>query len=520
MKKRKGVSLIVLIITIIVVIILAAAVILALSKDGGIINKARYAKDEYNKIEYRDRINEAYTIVKNKQEMQGKPDREIFEEVKKSLNFEKAKYEICDKSMNITTKEGYEYTILGDGYIYDEKVVVLDIAEGNIDLYSNGYKQYTGALQGLNQNGATSFTGKYIITGTTTENVVRVCDEGKYDITIKDLKIDVGSSGDYANSSFNANAGSKAQNCYVNIALDGNNVLYSKGMAGIQFCGGNKNNVVETNRSTLTISGDGALDTECKSGYDGAGIGGNYNSVPVCDIVINSGNIKAIGKSSGCGIGGGLRQPLGNITINGGKIIANGGYASGIGGDSVVINGGELEFHGGEYGNAIISSKKLEINCGKIIAGTWSAYDAILSPNIEILGGTFNIQSLKKSGIVCKDGGNIKISGGNILVNAKENNISTYNNSTSVPYTPTNGTDEIYLTQIKLPNDTANQKIESITTSDNLQYGVKDMYTLEDGMLYLYLPIGTREITIKVNGKVYAEEVETSQAGNCTIFSE
>ena len=45
-KVKKGISLIVLIITIIVVIILAAAVILSLSKDGGIINKARYAKDE------------------------------------------------------------------------------------------------------------------------------------------------------------------------------------------------------------------------------------------------------------------------------------------------------------------------------------------------------------------------------------------------------------------------------------------------------------------------------------------
>ena len=121
-KVKKGISLIVLIVTIIVVIILAAVIILTISRDGGIINKARYAKDEYNKIEYRDRINEAYTIVKNKQEMQGKIDREIFEEVKKSLNFDKAKYEISEKSMNITTKEGYEYTLTGDGKTYKGEV--------------------------------------------------------------------------------------------------------------------------------------------------------------------------------------------------------------------------------------------------------------------------------------------------------------------------------------------------------------------------------------------------------------
>ena len=117
-------------------------------------------------------------------------------------------------------------------------------------------------------------------------------------------------------------------------------------MAGIHFCGGSADTLVETERSTLTIEGNGYLDTECKAGYDGAGIGGNYNAgVPVCDIVINSGNIKAIGRSFGYGIGGGLRQPAGNVTINGGIIYtySNGDYAGGLAGSDIIINDGVLE---------------------------------------------------------------------------------------------------------------------------------------------------------------------------------
>ena len=302
-KLKKGISLIVLIITIIVVIILAAVVILSLSKDGGIINKARYAKDEYNKIEYRDRINEAYTIVKNKQEMQGKPDREIFEEVKKSLNFDKAKYEISDKSMNITTKEGYEYTLIGDGKVYDEKVAILDIADGNIDLYSNGYKQYTGALERLNKNGSTSFTGKYLITGTTTENVVRVCDEGTYNITIKDLNIDVSNSSTNQ-SPFSTNAGMKATGCFAYLNLEGNNVFKGKSSPGLKAGGGTPNVDGVTNGSKLVIDGSGYLKAVGNAPvYDGSGIGGQTTPAGVVsNITINSGNIIAECTGHGAGI--------------------------------------------------------------------------------------------------------------------------------------------------------------------------------------------------------------------------
>ena len=46
------------------------------------------------------------------------------------------------------------------------------------------------------------------------------------------------------------------------------------------------------------------------------------------------------------------------------------------------------------------------------------------------------------------------------------------------------------------------------------------MYTLEDGMLYLYLPLGTREITIKVDGKTHKGQVETTEEQHSTILNQ
>ena len=46
------------------------------------------------------------------------------------------------------------------------------------------------------------------------------------------------------------------------------------------------------------------------------------------------------------------------------------------------------------------------------------------------------------------------------------------------------------------------------------------MYTLEDGMLYMYLPLGKREITIKVDGKTYKGEVETTEEQHSIILNQ
>ena len=74
------------------------------------------------------------------------------------------------------------------------------------------------------------------------------------------------------------------------------------------------------------------------------------------------------------------------------------------------------------------------------------------------------------------------------------------------------GTNNLYETPIKLQDVGENKKITNLTTSDNIEYGIKDMYTLENGMLYLYLPTGTRTITIKTeDGKTYSGAVQTTE---------
>ena len=296
----RGITLIALVITIIVLLILAGVTIATLIGDSGILTQAGRAKDQTEKAAIEEKIKLETMALKN---------GGTLSDLKDSLKIEGAEYEVGSKSMIVTTKEGYVYTVLFDGTIVEGKLVCLDIADGNIDLYSNGYKQYKGNLQNLNKNGSTEYTGKYIITGTTTENVVRVCDEGTYDITIRDLEIKLSADkGTYC--AFNANRGSKTTDCYVNITLEGKNYLHGSGnAAGLGFVNGTPNVDGVTNGSTLTIQGEGSL--EAKGAHYAAGIGSGYSGYEASagqasNIIINSGNIKTTGGTHGSGIGGGL----------------------------------------------------------------------------------------------------------------------------------------------------------------------------------------------------------------------
>ena len=49
---------------------------------------------------------------------------------------------------------------------------------------------FAGILCGFQDN-LVKYDGKYVITGTTKDNVVRVMEEGTYNIILKDLNIDV-----------------------------------------------------------------------------------------------------------------------------------------------------------------------------------------------------------------------------------------------------------------------------------------------------------------------------------------
>lgn len=175
-------------------------------------------------------------------------------------------------------------------------------------------------------------------------------------------------------------------------------------------------------------------------------------------------------------------------------------------------------------GSFKVGSGKVVINGGNVITGGENNVEIGGNCSQVILsGGTIKSISKRYPAISCAAEGSIQITGGNIFARGKDNlNIATYESGTSnlIKYNPNNGTNNIYETQLKLQNTGENKKIESITTSDGIQYGIKDMYILEDGMLYMYLPLGKREITIKVDGKTYKGEVETKEGENVTVLNQ
>ena len=102
------------------------------------------------------------------------------------------------------------------------------------------------------------------------------------------------------------------------------------------------------------------------------------------------------------------------------------------------------------------------------------------------------------------------MTGGNIFITSAINNFSIE---------PNNGENNVYLTPVRLQNVEEQIEITSLTTNDNIKYGIKDMYTMQDdtstdadesGMLYLYLPEGSRTITIKAKDKTYTGTVTTT----------
>ena len=133
--------------------------------------------------------------------------------------------------------------------------------------------------------------------------------------------------------------------------------------------------------STLTISGTGKLKANaslCEWSFS-AGIGASYRE-PCGDIVINDGDITAIGGSKGAGIGGATGKGCGIIVINGGTVNATGGFgAAGIGSgsgynslcDAIYIRGGKVTAQGGGQG-----------------AGIGTGYDNGRCGSIEMSGGT------------------------------------------------------------------------------------------------------------------------------------
>ncbi|MBR3617586.1 MAG: hypothetical protein IKN46_02795, partial [Acholeplasmatales bacterium] len=194
--------------------------------------------------------------------------------------------------------------------------------------------------------------------------------------------------------------GSNTEGSFAGITCLGDATLIIKGNNDI--CGFNGGaGIFVPEGHTLTIDGDGKLDS---TGRDGAaGIGGNANTNSG-NIIINGGNINAIGGANAAGIGGGYSEDnnlqSGNITINGGRINSTATDAAGIGsavgeacGD-ITINGGFVEANSswssstGNCGSGIGSGK--DGSCGAItITDNVALVKATARDNGKEIGGNY-----------------------------------------------------------------------------------------------------------------------------------
>ena len=220
-------------------------------------------------------------------------------------------------------------------------------------------------------------------------------------LTLKDVKIDVSDTGDFATSGKAALSVQGKGN--VEIELDGKNELKS----GYDRAGLEKN----TSEGTLTLKDDnkdGSL--KATGGDSGAGIGGGSRCSGEA-ITITGGTVNATGTDGGAGIGGGDEGSGEDITITGGTVNAAGGdYGAGIGGGlngvgkNITIAGGRVTVAGGDYGAGI----------GGGFRGN--------GENITITGGTVTAAGGNGAGIGGGeegDGKNITITGGTVTAKGR-----------------------------------------------------------------------------------------------------
>ena len=275
-------------------------------------------------------------------------------------------------------------------------------------------------------------------------------------LTLKDVKIDVSDTGDFATSGKAALSVQGSGD--VTIELDGDNELKS----GADRAGLEKN----TSEGTLTLKDDnkdGSL--KATGGDSGAGIGGGGQwgdasgenititggSVTATggkwaagiggvgngkNITITGGTVNATGTDGGAGIGGGSRSSGEAITITGGTVNATGtDGGAGIGGgnecsgEDITITGGTVNAAGGDYGagiggggkNITIAGGRVTVAGGDYGAGIGGGFRGN-GENITITGGTVTAAGGNGAGIGGGeegDGKNITITGGTVTAKGR-----------------------------------------------------------------------------------------------------
>ena len=343
----------------------------------------------------------------------------------------------------------------------------------------------------------------------------------------------------------------------VKIILKGENGL----KAGRYYAAIQKNGNAE-NIGTLTISGDGALiaqggkqgagiggghekagnnivisggEVTATGGEYAAGIGGGmYGSGS--SITISGGTVTATGGECGAGVGSGYYESGSNITISGGTVIAQGGnQGAGIGGgksgagNNIDISGGTVIATatagddgatgagiGGGYagmgnnitisGGTVTATSTATGEYGCAGAGIGGGY-ACMGIGITISGGTVTALSTADEaywegygiGSGCSTGiSGLEIYGGNIKASRLSGVLGKDGDE---PYEAYLARADLLLLAGKnaaLGNPVLQTYNKKTGETKTLSYNLKDVCTMEDGYLYMYLPADTEDTVTRL----------------------
>ena len=314
-----------------------------------------------------------------------------------------------------------------------------------------------------------------------------------------------------------------------NITISGGTITATGGNNGAGIGGGDYGE-----GNDITISGGTVIATataEAENISTGAGIGGGYakegNHITISGGTVTATSIAA-GKdgSTGAGIGGGYGGMGNDITISGGTVTAtsiavgdDGTTGAGIGGgyggmgNDITISGGTvtaISSATGEYGRA-----------GAGIGGGYSRE----GNNITISGGTVTALSTADnascegygigSGWGANDDSTPMVTGGNIKVNKL---CGIQGKDGDEPYEAYPARADLLLLAGKnaaLGNPVLQTYNKKTGETKTLSYNLKDVCTMEDGYLYMYLPVDTEDTVTRLvfDNAVYEATVKKFDYG-------
>lgn len=407
-----------------------------------------------------------------------------------------------------------------------------------------------GYTQDSNGNIVITSDGSYKISGSSTTGGISVQSDVTANIILDGVNLNL--SHNQSQCAFSIASGAS-----VTLTLKGNNTLISgKNYAGLFVPTGATVIITGTNSDSLTASSDNGdtnqATTDINDGY-GAGIGGSRGSENCGTVIIQGGNITAIGgygeasrsvssystsTHGAAGIGGadgiGVRGGNGGtVLIEGGTVTATGGaYAPGIGGGSSNSSGVAI---GGDGGSITITGGTVNATCDRFRGvgagiggggglrggegGTVTITGGIVNTNGIAGGSGYNSVNTWNGDNWGGDGGTVTISGGTVTVSriggGSSNmypgdsatvviNGGSVNLNTPCAVTDGRGT-SVYKTTITLPIASAMPVSSlSITQGSSVSYGINDMKTDSSGRLYLYLPVSaTANAALTAGGTTY-----------------